>query len=128
MARAEDIEPAMTRLAKDKVQAVVLLASAWFNAYLPKIIGFVRAQRWPVVGNSSLAPRRGGLSSYGPDRAVLFRRSAYYVDRILKGAKPGELPIELASTFEFVVDMKTAKSLDITIPPSIMMRATEPIE
>ena len=128
MARPQDIEPAIVRLAKDKVQALVMLPSAWFYSYQPKIVGLALAQRCPVVGTDPATPRLGGLFSYGPDRNALIRRSAYYVDRILKGAKPGDLPIEQPTTFEMVLNMKTAKTLGITIPPSVRLRATEMIE
>jgi putative ABC transport system substrate-binding protein len=129
MARPEDIEPAMARLAKDKVQALVILPSAWFNSYVPKIMQLALAQRWPVVGTSALTSRKeGGLFSFGPDRNALARRSAFYVDRILNGAKPGDLAIEQPTMFELVLNMKTAKSLGIVIPPSMLTRATEVLE
>lgn len=129
MARPEDIEPAMARLAKDKVQALVILPSAWFNSYLPKIMQLAQVQRWPVVGTSAQIPgRAGGLFSFGPNRHALARRSAYYVDRILKGAKPGDLAIEQPTVFELVLNMKTARSLGIVIPPSMRVRATEVLE
>ena len=127
-AKPEDIEPAFVQLAKAKVQALVIMPSAWFRPHYSKIMQLALAQRWPVVGNQTATPRLGGLFSYGPDRIALFRRSAYYVDRILKGAKPGELPIEQPTTFEMVLNMKTAKTLGIAIPPSIRLRATEVIE
>ena len=129
LTRPDDIEPAMARLAKDKVQALVILPSAWFNSYLPKIMQLALAQRWPVVGTSAMIPRRGGgLFSFGPDRNALARRSAYYVDRILKGAKPSDLAIEQPTVFELVLNMRTAKSLGFVIPPSMMVRATEVLE
>jgi putative tryptophan/tyrosine transport system substrate-binding protein len=128
VARPEDIAPAMARLAKDKVQALVLLASVWVGEFHPKIIASALAQRWPVVGTDSGTPRLGGLFSYGPDRIALVRRSATYVDRILKGAKPGDLPIEQPTAFELVLNLKTAMQLGITIPPSMRVRATEVIE
>jgi putative ABC transport system substrate-binding protein len=128
VARPEDIEPAMARLAKDKVQALVLLASVWVGSFHPKIIGLALTQRWPVVSIGSGTPKQGGLFSYGPDQLALMRRAATYVDRILKGAKPGDLPIEQPTTFDLVLNLKTAKLLGIVIPASMMVRATEVIE
>lgn len=128
LARPKDIAPAMARLAENKVQALVLLASVWVGEHHPKIIASALAQRWPVVGIGSRAPKLGGLFSYGPDQAALIRRAATYVDRILKGAKPGDLPIEQPTAFELVLNLKTAKALGITIPPSMRLRATEVIE
>ena len=72
--------------------------------------------------------RDGGLLSYGPDLVDNFRRAATYVDRILRGAKPGEFPVQFLTKFEMVVNRKTAKALDLAVPPSIMLRADEVIE
>ncbi len=127
-ARPEDIEPALERLVKAKVQGLVLLSNSWSGAYLPKIIAPALAQRWPVVGTLPSVARLGGLFSYGPDRTALQRRAATYVDRILKGAKPGDLPIEQPTAFELVLNLKTAKALGITIPSAMRVRATEVIE
>jgi putative ABC transport system substrate-binding protein len=128
MAKPEDIEPAVVRLAKDRAQALVILASAWFAPHLPKIMAPALAQRWAVVGNMQAIPRQGGLFSYAPDDAAMGRRAAYYVDRILKGTKPGDLPIELPTAFELVLNMKAARSLRITIPPAVLARVTEVLE
>lgn len=127
MAKPEDIEPALAQLAKSKVQALVILPFAWFEPHMPTIMQRAQAQRWPVVGSAASA-RRGALFTYGVDRAALARRSAYFVDRILKGTKPGDLPIEQPTSFELMVNLKIARQLGITMPRSIMTRATEVIE
>ena len=82
----------------------------------------------PAVYWASEYPRDGGLLSYGVDRVDTFRRVATYVDRILRGAKPGDLPVQLPTKFVMVVNRKTATALGLTIPPSILLRATEVIE
>jgi putative ABC transport system substrate-binding protein len=82
----------------------------------------------PAVYSLSEFVRDGGLLSYGPDRVDIFRRAASYVDRILRGDKPGDLPVQLPTKFEMVVNLKTATALGLAIPPSIMLRADEVIE
>ena len=127
VAKPADIEPAMARLAKGGVQGLVIMSSAWFGLQVPKILALAVAQRWPVAGFLDSVPRLGGLFSYGRS-AGRAQRVAAYVDRILKGAKPGDLPIEQPTTFDLVLNMKTAKALGLTIPPSVLLRATEVIE
>jgi putative ABC transport system substrate-binding protein len=82
----------------------------------------------PAVYAQSECVRDGGLLSYGVDRVDTFRGAASYVDRILRGAKPGDLPVQFPTKFEMVVNRKTAKALGLTLPPSIMLRADEVIE
>jgi ABC-type uncharacterized transport system substrate-binding protein len=82
----------------------------------------------PAVYSVSVFSRDGGLLSYGADRVDNFRRSASYVNRILRGAKPSELPIQVPTKFEMVVNLKTAKALGLTVPQSILLRADEVIE
>ena len=86
------------------------------------------AQRLPAVGVQASIPTLGGLFSFGHNAFASARRSAHHVDRILKGAKPGDLPIEQPTTFDFVLNMKTARQLGITIPPAVRIRATQVIE
>jgi len=82
----------------------------------------------PAVYIASDFARDGGLLSYGPDDVDIFRRAAIYVDRILRGAKPGDLPVQLPTKFEMVVNLKTAKALGLTVPQSILLRADGVIE
>ena len=82
----------------------------------------------PAVYTQSLFARDGGLLSYGPDQIDTYRRGATYVDRILRGAKPGDLPVQFPTKFEMVVNLKTAKALGLTVPQSILLSADEVIE
>jgi putative tryptophan/tyrosine transport system substrate-binding protein len=82
----------------------------------------------PVIYWNSIIARDGGLLSYGPDTGDMFRRAAPYIDRILRGAKPAELPVQLPTKFQMAVNLKTAKALGLTLPPSILLSADEVIE
>lgn len=126
VATPDDIDPVLTRFASEKVQALVILPHTFLSASVPKILQRAMTQRWPVVG--AVSARQGALLYYGPDRLALARRAASYVDRILKGAKPGDLPIEQPTNFELIVNLKVASSLGFVMPRSIMLRATEVIE
>ncbi len=126
--RAGEIEPAMARLAKGGVQALVILASGLFSSEREQIIKLALARRWAVIGTSREFAESGALLSYGPDRASNFRRAAYYVDRILKGAKPAEMPMEQPMTIELVINGKTARALGINLPQSLLIRAERVID
>ena len=89
---------------------------------------FAAKNRIPAMMAGHAFAEAGGLMSYGPKISVLFRRAAHQVDRILKGAKPAELPIEQPTTFELVINMKTAKALGLTIPQTLLQRADQVIE
>jgi putative ABC transport system substrate-binding protein len=93
----------------------------------PIILAAARNNVPAVYGRSDFA-REGGLLSYGPDRVDIFRRAASYVDRILRGEKPADLPVQFPTKFEMVVNRKTAKALGLAVPPSILLRADEVIE
>ena len=93
-----------------------------------EILQFAAAQRWPVIAITRQWVEDGALLCYGSDSESQWRRAAYFVDRILCGTKPGDLPIELPTTFEMGVNLKTAKALGITLPPEILVRATLVIE
>ena len=98
------------------------------NAHRAAIIAPAARNNVPAVYTQSFFVRDGGLLSYGPDPVDLNRRAATYVDRILRGAKPGDLPVQLPTKFEMVVNLKTAKALGLAVPPSILLRADEVIE
>ena len=85
-------------------------------------------RRLPTMFGLKAAVEAGGLMSYGPDYDYFFEHAAIYVDKILRGAKPSELPVEQASKFELVINLKTAKALGLTIPPSLLLRADQVIE
>ena len=85
-------------------------------------------KRLPAVYHQSEFVRDGGLLSYGIDPVDIYRRAATYVDRILRGEKPGDLPVQLSTKFEMILNLKTAKALGLAVPPSILLRATEVIE
>jgi putative ABC transport system substrate-binding protein len=123
-ANPEDIEPALSRLAKEGVQALAVLPGPLDRQ---RIVKLALAQRWPVVGGGGWAAA-GALLSYNSDILANYRRAAYYVDRILKGTKPADLPIEQPTKFELVINMKTAKALGLTIPQTILIQATKVIE
>jgi putative ABC transport system substrate-binding protein len=127
--RPEELGAALNRMAKEGVQAIVVTPSAWFPNHVQSIMQFAFAHRIPVVVAASLTfAEAGALIAYGGDLLAQIRRTAYFVDRILKGAKPGDLPIEQPTKFELVINLKTAKALGLTIPPSVMVRATRVIE
>jgi len=127
-ATAEAIEPAISALAKQGVQALIPIPSSFLASQRPLIIKYAQAQQLPVVGSLRQWAEQGALLSYGTDTSANFRRAAWYVDRILKGTKPGDLPIEQPTRFELVVNMKTAKALGITIPQAMILRADTVIE
>jgi putative ABC transport system substrate-binding protein len=127
-ASPEEIEPALSRLAKEGAQALVVLSGALLTTEDKRIVRFALAQRWPVIGGPHEYTEEGALLSYGVDRLANYRRAAYYVDRILKGAKPGDLPIEQPTKFELVVNLRTAKALELTIPNELLLRADRVIE
>jgi ABC-type uncharacterized transport system substrate-binding protein len=121
-----DVERALTTIASESgLMLWVHLVALPFRA---RLMEFAAAHRLPTVAQSSVWPQSGGLMSYGPDTADLLRRGAVYVDKILRGAKPADLPVEQPTKFELVINLKTAKALGLTIPPSVLLRADRVIE
>jgi putative ABC transport system substrate-binding protein len=123
-----EIEAAILALGREPRGGLVVMPDAFTLAHRAPIISAAARNNVPGVYSQSAIAREGGLLSYGPDRVDLFRRAATYVDRILRGEKPGDLPVQLPTKFEMVVNRKTATALGLAIPPSIMLRADELIE
>jgi putative tryptophan/tyrosine transport system substrate-binding protein len=122
--RAQDgLERVFDALSKKRSDGVYVPASSLIAANQKRIVGFALKSRLPSVYTSRVAVDSGGLMSYGADEADSYRRVAYYVNRILKGAKPADLPVEQPMKFELVINLKTAKQIGLTIPPNVLARA-----
>ena len=114
-------------MSKSRIDAIVATDEPVMTFNITMIADLAKKYRLPVIGAVAL-PGAGGLMGYGTNLVEMFRRSATYVDKILKGAKPGDLPIEQPTKFELVVNLKTAKALGVRIPPSVLLRADRVIE
>ena len=124
----EDLKKAFDRAVRERVQGVVVLSSPVILRERLEIGSLALMRRLPTISLFTLLPRSGGLIAYGPDLPGMYAKAAIYVDKILKGAKPGDLPIERPTRFELVINLKTAKALGLTIPPSLLARADQVIE
>ena len=125
---ASEIEPAVAEFARNSNSGLVIVSDSFMNVHRKLIMGLAARHRLPAIYPFRYFAAEGGLVSYGVDRDDLYRRVAAYVDRILRGAKPADLPVEAPTKFELVINLKTAKSLGLDIPPSLLARADEVIE
>jgi putative ABC transport system substrate-binding protein len=123
-----EIETAITALGREPGGGLVITSDAFMTAHRAQIISGAARNNMPAVYAFSYYARDGGLLSYGPDRVEPWGRAASYVDRILRGEKPGDLPVQFPVKYEIAVNLKTAKALGLTVPQSILLRATEVIE
>jgi ABC-type uncharacterized transport system substrate-binding protein len=124
----EEIDDALATIIRERPDALLVLADRLFLHHRTRIMDFAAQERLPGVHAYRELVEAGGLMSYGPSYADMHRRAAAYVDKILKGAKPADLPVERPVKFELVVNLKAAKALGLTIPPSVIFRADEIIE
>ena len=124
----DDFEKVFAALSKERPDGLYVPGGPLMYANQKRIIGFALKSRLPSAYNRREDVEAGGLLSYGADLADSYRRVAYYVDRILKGAKPADLPVEQPTKFEFVINLKTAKQIGVTIPPEVLARATRLIK
>jgi putative ABC transport system substrate-binding protein len=126
--RPEEIAPAFAELTRRSVQAVYVMWDQVTFTHRSRVVDLARAHRVLTIFDERQTVEAGGLMSYSPNITDLYRRAAIYVDKILKGAKPTDLPIEQPTKFDFVINLKTAKALGLTIPPAVLARADEIID
>jgi len=125
---AQDPASAFSLATRQRTEAIIVLDCSRLNTSPGRISELAMATRLPAMYPFSIYPEAGGLMSYGPNLRDAARRAATYVDKILKGAKPADLPVEQPTKFELVINLKTAKALGLTIPPSLLLRADQVIE
>lgn len=124
----EDFEGAFSTIASERADAIFVTASPLTNAHAKQVVQLAARTRLPAIYNQKLYVEAGGLMSYAVDVAHQFRRAAVYVDRILKGTKPADLPVELPTKFELTINLKAARALGLTIPQSVLARADRIID
>jgi putative ABC transport system substrate-binding protein len=124
---AYEIDRALRAMAKERMKALLVLIDPVFNAHRKRIADLSVKHRLTSVSGTLEYPVGGGLMAYGPSFPDMYRRAAIYVDKILKGAKPVDLPVEQPTKFELVINLKTAKQIGLTIPPQVLARADKVI-
>jgi putative tryptophan/tyrosine transport system substrate-binding protein len=124
----DDFQAAFARAAKDRASALILVRDPLIDSEHFRILDFAVDKRVPSMHGEEQFVEAGGLMSYGPSRVDLFRRAATYIDKILKGAKPADLPVEQPTKFELVINLKTAKQIGLTIQPNVLARADKVIK
>src|SRR6266508_3571348 len=120
---ADDFEKSFSSIVKQRAGALIELPNPLFHSNSKRIVEFASKNRLPTIFHSKDFVEAGGLMAYGADFVDLYRRAAVYVDKILKGAKPADLPVEQPMKFEFIINLKTAKQIGLTIPPNVLARA-----
>lgn len=128
IAKPEDLDAAFATILRARPQALHVHPTRPIGLRAQQIASFAVEQKLPTISASSGFVRAGHLASYGADLTQTWRRASFYVDRILRGTKPAELPVEQPTKFEFIINMKTARAIGMTIPQSILLRADEVIE
>ena len=123
-----DVEGAFQTAAKGRASALITITNANLFLQQKRIVDLAIANRLPSMYQGSTWVESGGLMSYSTDDLAIYRRAATYVDKILKGTKPADLPVEQPTKFEFAINLKTAKALNLTIPPLVLFRADRVIK
>ena len=125
---ADDFDRVFAALNKQRPDGLYVSVGPLIDNNQKRIVDFALKSRLPSIYNNRETVDAGGLMSYGADEADNYRRVAYFVDRILKGAKPADLPVEQPTKFELVINLKTARQIDVTIPPDVLARADKLIK
>jgi len=119
----DEMESAFRAATKARAQGLIMLRAPVINAHLKRIAELAVKSRIPAIHDDGVFVEAGGLASYGTDFPHLYRRAAVYVDKILKGTKPADLPVERGMKFEFLINLKSAKQIGLTVPPNVLVRA-----
>ena len=125
MRDADALDTAFEVMTKDRVEGLIVLTDPLTLRHRARIVKLVNMHRLPTIYSFGEFARAGGLMAYGPSARDMFRRATAYVDRILKGAKPADLPVEQPTKFELVINEKTGNALGLKMPPSLLLRADE---
>jgi putative ABC transport system substrate-binding protein len=123
----DDFEGAFARAKKERAQALITTTGGLINTQQRRVLDFAAKNRLPAIYHYSEFVEAGGLMSYGPDNTYIWPRAADFVDKILKGTKPADMPVEQPTKFEFLVNLKTAKQIGLTIPQKVLERADKVI-
>src|SRR5439155_14023251 len=125
---ADEVKKAFQDAIEGNAQAIVTMDDPLVQSQRARVVEFAMHQRLPLMSEFRLGPEAGGLMSYGPNQIEMWRRAASDVDKILKGAKPADLPVEQPTKFELVINLKTANQIGLTIPQSVLFRADRVIK
>ena len=128
VSRPDELDRVIEAALRERPQAVIVTQDSWTLSNRARIINAVRGKGVPVAASSRLFAESGALMSYGPDLVANYKHAAVFVDKILKGTNPGDIPVEQPTKFEMVINRKTAKALGLTIPPSLLLRADQLID
>lgn len=124
----DDLEGAFEAITRQRTEALIPLGGPPITQEIDRIVAFASRARLPAMYESRDWTEAGGLMAYGPNFQDIYRRGAAYVDKILKGARPADLPVEQPTTFDFVINFKTVQALGLTIPQSVLQQATEIVQ
>ena len=119
----DEFQNAYAAMKKERAEALILIQGPFLSAHRKQLFELAVKNRLPAICDDPIWAEDGCLMSYGPDRRDMFRRTAVYVDKIFKGAKPADLPVEQPTKFELIINLKAAKQIGLTIPPNVLARA-----